>query len=228
MSSPSSSLPLIRISPSEFQFSQTKSGYSSRLRLTNLQQRPVGFKFKTNAPHKFLVKPVVCALTKKGMTVDVIVKSTSAITDTDRFLIQTVALSGDEADGLDSSKVRPKDIVSEPTKNWRKLDPTRIMEDLIQCTLGRRASISSHGSLSPPASPSLVAVSHVYDSMQQQMLPSIEEKPSSGGQLLAKRVFMLMPGIDMSDWSWTEFALFGAICMAIGFFLPAVRYVLLN
>ncbi|ORX69476.1 hypothetical protein DL89DRAFT_284020 [Linderina pennispora] len=211
----SSSVPLIRISPSEFQFSQTKSGYSSRLRLTNLQQRPVGFKFKTNAPHKFLVKPVVCALTKKGMAVDVIVKSTSAITDTDRFLIQTVALSGDEADGLDSSK-------------WRKLDPTRIMEDLIQCTHGRRASISSHGSLSPPASPPLVAVSHVYDSEQQPMLPRIDEKPSSGSQQLAKRVFMLMPGIDMSDWSWTEFALFGAICMAIGFFLPAIRYVLLN
>ncbi|KAJ1823975.1 hypothetical protein LPJ73_009357, partial [Coemansia sp. RSA 2703] len=87
-----------------FQFVESQTGYTSRLRLTSLQQQAVGFKFKTNAPHKFLVKPVVCALTKKGTTVDVIVKSTSPITDADRFLIQTVALDANEAEGLDSTK----------------------------------------------------------------------------------------------------------------------------
>ncbi|KAI8321565.1 hypothetical protein GQ54DRAFT_179700 [Martensiomyces pterosporus] len=218
------SLPLIRISPSEFQFTESKAGYSSRLRLTSLQQRPVGFKFKTNAPHKFLVKPVVCSLTKKGMTVDVIVKSTSPISEADRFLIQTVALSPDEADGLDSAK-------------WRRLDPSRIMEDLIQCTIGRRASVSSQGSISPPSSPSLLAVSHIYDPQTQQHLyhqqqrvwqpeasAKCDQKP---GVSLAKRVYGLVPGIDLADWSWSELALFGAICMLIGFFLPAIRYALM-
>ncbi|KAJ1961254.1 hypothetical protein GGI12_003348 [Dipsacomyces acuminosporus] len=219
------SLPLIRISPSEFQFTESKSGYSSRLRLTNLQQRPVGFKFKTNAPHKFLVKPVVCSLPKKGMAVDVIVKSTSPINDSDRFLIQTVALSPDEAEGLDSAK-------------WRTLDPSRIMEDLIQCTIGRRrSSVSSQGSISslqPPSSPSLLAVSHVYYSQHQQRhgqhLGSMQEQQQKHPQAaasFAKAFYDLIPGIDISDWSWSELALFGAICMLLGFFVPAIRYALL-
>lgn len=103
-----SALPLIRISPSEFQFAVSRSGYTSRLRLTCLQQQPVGFKFKTNAPHKFLVKPVVWALTERGAVVDVVVRSTSPVTDDDRFLIQTVALAAEEAVDLDSAKVRTK------------------------------------------------------------------------------------------------------------------------
>ncbi|KAJ2600547.1 hypothetical protein H4R99_003307 [Coemansia sp. RSA 1722] len=218
-------LPLIRISPSEFQFTESRSGYTSRLRLTSLQNQAVGFKFKTNAPHKFLVKPVVCSLTKKGMAVDVIVKSTSPITDSDRFLIQTVALGFDEAEGLDSAK-------------WRKLDPSRIMEDLIHCTAGRRrSSVSSHGSAS--GSPPLMALSHVYDPFAQQQqqhqtmyskeslyqpLPTHTESEKAMATSLTKRFYQLMPGIDVSDWSWSEFAMFVMACMLLGFIWPAVSY----
>ncbi|KAJ2554134.1 hypothetical protein EV175_002695 [Coemansia sp. RSA 1933] len=207
-------LPLIRISPSEFQFSESRTGYISRLRLTNLQGQAVGFKFKTNAPHKFLVRPVVCSLTAKGMSVDVVVKSTSPITLADRFLIQTVALAAKEAEGLDSTK-------------WRTLDPSRIMEDLIHCTTGRRrSSISSQDSTSPPASPTLVTVSHVYDSyMPTQNHIADEKRDERLANALAKRVYAMVPGIDLNDWSWIEFALFATACFIMGFFLPVIRYI---
>ncbi|KAJ1663034.1 hypothetical protein IW140_005777 [Coemansia sp. RSA 1813] len=207
-----SSLPLIRISPSEFQFSESRTGYISRLRLTNLQGQAVGFKFKTNAPHKFLVRPVVCSLTTKGMAVDVVVKSTSPISEADRFLIQTVALATEEAEGLDSTK-------------WRMLDPSRIMEDLIHCTVGRRrSSISSQDS--PPSSPTLVAVSQVYDSyMPTQHYRSDEKRDERLANALAKRFYAMVPGIDLNDWSWIEFALFAAACFIMGLFLPIIRYI---
>ncbi|KAJ2785692.1 hypothetical protein H4R18_000383 [Coemansia javaensis] len=213
------SLPLIRISPSEFQFAESRSGYTSQLRLTSLQDQAVGFKLKTNAPQKFLVKPVVCSLLQRGMTVDVVVKSTAPITADDRFLIQTVALAPEEAACLDSAK-------------WRTLDPSRIMEDLIYCTMGRRRpSVSSHGSGSPPGSPaSLVAVSPVYSSrppVPAARPPSLGEKAERRlAEGLARRVYDLMPGIDVADFSWPELALFAATCFALGFVLPLLRYML--
>ncbi|KAJ2796547.1 hypothetical protein H4R20_005498, partial [Coemansia guatemalensis] len=194
------SLPLIRISPSEFQFTESRTGYTSRLRLTSLQHQAVGFKFKTNAPQKFLVKPVVCSLTNKGATVDVVVKSTSPITDADRFLIQTVALAPEEAEDLDSAK-------------WRTLDPSRIMEDLIYCTMSRRrssvSSVSSQGSASPTAKLTMPAVSYVYDSYsyqgQSQYTDEKAERKLAVG--LAKRLYSVLPGMDVSEISWSEFAL---------------------
>ncbi|KAJ2368271.1 hypothetical protein H4S01_001678 [Coemansia sp. RSA 2610] len=195
------SLPLIRISPSEFQFTQTSSGYTSRLRLTSLQSQAVGFKFKTNAPHKFLVKPVVCSLTQKGMSVDVVVKSSSPITDVDRFLIQTVALAADEADNLDSTK------------------------DLIYCTVGRRRS-ASQSSASQSDTP-MVAVANVYSTFPYTPPHSVSEKPDARlASSLARRIYATMPGLDISDFSWSEFALFAATCFALGFLLPLIRYLL--
>ncbi|KAJ2488561.1 hypothetical protein IWW37_004711 [Coemansia sp. RSA 2050] len=214
------SLPLIRISPSEFQFTESGSGYTSRLRLTSLQHQAVGFKFKTNAPHKFLVKPVVSSLTKQGMAIDVIVKSTSPITDADRFLIQTVALAANEAEDLDSAK-------------WRTLDPSRIMEDLIHCTSGGRRSSGSASPLSlspatPPGNPSLMTVSHVYH-VQHVHMPNHNQKPeysatSPTSAAWVKRFYAVMPGIDVDDWSWADFAMFAASCILLGFFLPVIRY----
>ncbi|KAJ1834149.1 hypothetical protein LPJ63_002173 [Coemansia sp. RSA 2711] len=208
------SLPLIRISPSEFQFTQTSSGYTSRLRLTSLQSQAVGFKFKTNAPHKFLVKPVVCSLTQKGMSVDVVVKSSSPITDVDRFLIQTVALAADEADNLDSTK-------------WRTLDPSRIMEDLIYCTVGRRRSASQSSASASQSDTPMVAVANVYSTFPYTPPHSVSEKPDARlASSLARRIYATMPGLDISDFSWSEFALFAATCFALGFLLPLIRYLL--
>ncbi|PIA15238.1 hypothetical protein COEREDRAFT_82208 [Coemansia reversa NRRL 1564] len=213
------SLPLIRISPSEFQFAESRTGYTSRLRLTSLQHQAVGFKFKTNAPHKFLVKPVVCSLTNKGATVDVVVKSTSPITDVDRFLIQTVALAPEEAEDLDSTK-------------WRKLDPSRIMEDLIYCTMAQRrlsvSSVSSQGSVSPTKSSIMPAVSYVYDpySYQEQSQYTNEKTEHKFATGLAKRLYSVLPGIDVNEISWSEFALFATTCFILGFLIPLVRLIL--
>ncbi|KAJ1799723.1 hypothetical protein LPJ75_006620, partial [Coemansia sp. RSA 2598] len=141
------------------------------------------------------------------------------------FLIQTVALGPEEAEDLDSAK-------------WRKLDPARIMEDLIHCTAGRRrSSVSSHGS--SPGSPPLVALSHTYDPFahhhQQQQgmygkgtlyrpLPMHTESEKAMATSLTKRFYQLMPGIDISDWSWSEFAMFVMACVLLGFIWPAIRY----
>ncbi|KAJ2696238.1 hypothetical protein H4R19_005764 [Coemansia spiralis] len=210
-------LPLLRISPSEFQFAEAHAGYTSQLRLVSLQHQAVGFKLKTNAPHKFLVKPVVCALTEKGMTVDVVVKSTGPITDADRFLIQSVALAPDEAASLDSAK-------------WRTLDPARIMEDLIYCTMGsgrrRRSSASSHSSDSQPDTRPLVAVTHTASPAATRLLYADEKAERRLADSLARRIYAMLPGIDVADFSWTEFALFAAACFVLGFLLPLLRYAL--
>ncbi|KAJ1805209.1 hypothetical protein LPJ56_006576, partial [Coemansia sp. RSA 2599] len=121
---------------------------------------------------------------------------------------------------------------------WRKLDPARIMEDLIHCTAGRRrSSVSSHGS--SPGSPPLVALSHTYDPFahhhQQQQgmygkgtlyrpLPMHTESEKAMATSLTKRFYQLMPGIDISDWSWSEFAMFVMACVLLGFIWPAIRY----
>ncbi|KAI9472751.1 hypothetical protein LPJ78_001449 [Coemansia sp. RSA 989] len=203
------SLPLIRISPSEFQFTETRSGYTSRLRLTSLQHQAVGFKFKTNAPHKFLVKPVVCSLPQKGMSVDVIVKSSSPITDVDRFLIQTVALAAEEAENLDSTK-------------WRTIDPSRIMEDLVFCTIARRRSASQSSSQS--GNSPLLAVSDMQHFTTQQVLDEKSDRRLANS--FAKRVYAMVPALDIADFSWFEFALFAAICFMLGFALPLARHLL--
>ncbi|KAJ2795819.1 hypothetical protein H4R21_004962 [Coemansia helicoidea] len=215
-------LPLIRVQPAEFQFAEARAGYTSQLRLTSLQSQAVGFKLKTNAPHKFLVKPVVWALTEQGMTVDVVVRSTTPITDADRFLIQTVALAPDEAACLDSAK-------------WRTLDPARIMEDLIHCTMGHRrssvSSVSSHSSDSQPESSPLLAITHTARSAatpaggpRQTASEKAERRLADG---LARRIYGMLPGIDVADFSWTEFALFAAACFVLGFLLPLLRSTLL-
>ncbi|KAJ2331638.1 hypothetical protein GGI00_003164 [Coemansia sp. RSA 2681] len=116
------------------------------------------------------------------------------------------------------------------------------MEDLIHCTSGgRRSSISPSlrsvsplrlSSSPPPANPSLVAVSHIYDSHAQYAhMPSQHQKAeysivttTTASAAWAKRFYAVMPGIDVDDWSWAEFAMFAATCILLGFFLPVIRY----
>ncbi|KAJ3280954.1 hypothetical protein HK104_000304, partial [Borealophlyctis nickersoniae] len=74
-------------------------GFISKITLTNRQPRPVGFKFKTNAPARYSVKPVVGMLDANG-SVDVFVRSETTIHPGDRFLLQNMALTKDEAANL--------------------------------------------------------------------------------------------------------------------------------
>ncbi|KAG0379456.1 hypothetical protein BGX24_000342 [Mortierella sp. AD032] len=60
----SASLPsgeVLRISPQQFYFtaSRVSPGQVSKVKLKNLSSSPVGYKFKTNAPMKYSVKPVL-------------------------------------------------------------------------------------------------------------------------------------------------------------------------
>ncbi|KAJ2910273.1 hypothetical protein GGI21_001036 [Coemansia aciculifera] len=115
------------------------------------------------------------------------------------------------------------------------------MEDLIHCTAGGRRSSTSPSlcSVSPlrlssasspprPVNPSLVAVSHVYDLHgQYDHMPSQHQKAeytTTTSAAWVKRFYAVMPGIDVDDWSWTEFAMFVAACILLGFFLPVIRY----
>ncbi|CAO3677729.1 unnamed protein product [Umbelopsis ramanniana] len=147
--------PAIRISPPEFQFyaSRSSSGYISRLTIRNLIDRPVGFKFKTNAPARYSVKPVLASLAPNAV-MEVYVRSDSEVMPEDKFLIQSLPLTPGEAqDKLSSS-------------TWRLLDRRRITENLINCTMmrGFRAHTISQSStrsptpskfsqLTPPSSP---------------------------------------------------------------------------
>ncbi|KAJ1878427.1 hypothetical protein LPJ66_011894 [Kickxella alabastrina] len=103
------------------------------------------------------------------------------------------------------------------------------MEDLIHCTLGRRrSSISSQGS-SPHGTP-LVSVSHYDPYAQKQEYAGAsyqalgENTDSTMAVALAKRFYQVLPGIDVADWSWLEFAKFVLTCILLGFMLPAIRY----
>ncbi|KAJ1977403.1 hypothetical protein H4R34_003597 [Dimargaris verticillata] len=131
-----SSGPLIRISPSEFHFTaskETPGGYVGRLVVKNLRPSPVGFKFKTNAPEKFSVKPVLGSLERLGESVEIVVRSLSKVKPEDKFLIQTIQLTREESAGLNATK--------------------RIREGFINC---RMASAGSS-----PTSP-LLRQSHHY------------------------------------------------------------------
>ncbi|KAJ1915858.1 hypothetical protein IWQ60_008304 [Tieghemiomyces parasiticus] len=106
----------------------------------------VGFKFKTNAPDKFSVKPVLGALTQLAETVEVTVRSLQPISPEDQFLIQTIHLAPEECQGLNSAK-------------WRTFHSRRIHEGFINCRTSpstgcspRMTPVPSQTLYSPPSS----------------------------------------------------------------------------
>ncbi|RUS30802.1 PapD-like protein, partial [Jimgerdemannia flammicorona] len=144
--------PVIRISPPEFQFytSRHSNGFISRLTVKNLKNNPVGFKFKTNAPLRYSVKPVLAVLqpnaslevfgTRRLADCDrLIFRSESQINPVDRFLIQSVLLTEEEAALTNSS-------------TWKQIDRRRLMENFINCCMmrGARPRSSSAESMSQP------------------------------------------------------------------------------
>ncbi|KAM3586309.1 hypothetical protein VKS41_002831 [Umbelopsis sp. WA50703] len=136
--------PAIRISPPEFQFyaSRSSSGYISRLTIRNLIDRPVGFKFKTNAPARYSVKPVLASLAPNAV-MEVYVRSDSEVMPEDKFLIQSLPLTSAETfEKLTST-------------TWRLLDRRRITENFINCTMMRgfrTHTLSSSSTRSPTPS----------------------------------------------------------------------------
>ncbi|KAG0209915.1 Motile sperm domain-containing protein 2 [Mortierella sp. GBA30] len=145
---------LLRISPQTFQFTASKvsSGLVSKLKIKNLMNNPVGYKFKTNAPLRYSVKPVLGVLAP-GQSIEVFVRCESWVNPQDRFLLQSVALGEEESQGIDAA-------------TWKQIDRRRIIESFIQCssssTLSMREPQDDGGSLSSSSSnSSRTTTSHV-------------------------------------------------------------------
>ncbi|KAL1921690.1 uncharacterized protein VTP21DRAFT_10332 [Calcarisporiella thermophila] len=129
--------PLIRIAPPEFQFHPAKNGIGlvSRLTVRNLLQNSIAIKFKTNAPLRYSVKPVQAVLAPRE-SIQIYVRSDGPPQEVDRFLMQSVSLTADEAKAMDA-------------EGWRRIERWRIMENLINCRIAdgmlRRESAGQMG-----------------------------------------------------------------------------------
>ncbi|KAF9147654.1 hypothetical protein BG015_010668 [Linnemannia schmuckeri] len=113
---------VLRISPQQFHFtaSRISPGQVSKVKLKNLSSSPVGYKFKTNAPMKYSVKPVLGVLAPDE-SVKIFVRSDNWVSPQDRFLLQSIVLKDDEeAQSIDS-------------RSWKSLDPKRFIECYIPC-----------------------------------------------------------------------------------------------
>ncbi|CAO3663489.1 unnamed protein product [Umbelopsis ramanniana] len=111
--------PVIRISPPEFQFYPVRqgAGFTARLHVKNLIENSVAFKFKTNAPTRYSVKPVLAVL-HPGDAIETYVRSETPISDQDKFLIQSVPLTEEESDmEMTSAEVKKKNEYTKEERN---------------------------------------------------------------------------------------------------------------
>ncbi|KAG0246923.1 phosphatidylinositol-binding protein scs2 [Mortierella sp. GBA43] len=163
---------LVQISPPRFQFgaSRVSAGQVSKIKLKNKSSAPVGYKFKTNAPMKYSVKPVLGAL-GPGESVKIFVRTQGWISPQDKFLLQSVSLTEDEQQVLDATV-------------WKTLDPKRFVEYYIPCTspsaLSLRDLEEDVGSLSSSSAASSVASSpsfHAYDTVRSGQHPHSPHQP---------------------------------------------------
>ncbi|KAG0321510.1 Motile sperm domain-containing protein 2 [Dissophora globulifera] len=122
--------------------SRVSSGLVSKLKIKNLLQTPVGYKFKTNAPLRYSVKPVLGVL-QPGQSIEVFVRCESWVNPQDRFLLQSVSLGEDESKQIDAV-------------TWKDIDRRRFVENFIQCssssTLSMRDPQDDGGSVSSSSS----------------------------------------------------------------------------
>ncbi|KAF9938399.1 Motile sperm domain-containing protein 2 [Modicella reniformis] len=120
---------LLQLSPPRFQFgaSRVSAGQVSKIKLKNLTSALVGYKFKTNAPTKYSVKPALGAL-GPGESVKVFVRTEGWNNPQDRFLLQSISLTEDDRLTLNSH-------------TWKNLDTKRFVETYILCTSSSALSL---------------------------------------------------------------------------------------
>ncbi|KAF9187699.1 hypothetical protein BGZ51_001146 [Haplosporangium sp. Z 767] len=173
---------LLRISPQNFQFTASKvsSGLVSKLKIKNLSSTPVGYKFKTNAPLRYSVKPVLGVLTPE-QSIEIFVRCESWVNPQDRFLLQSVALAEEESELIDAVA-------------WKKLDRRRINESFIQCssssTLAMRDPQDEIGSLSSSSNSSSTTSSVVSSAHSDKTRPHHafqQNQPQQPGLSVPKR-----------------------------------------
>ncbi|KAI8806395.1 hypothetical protein BJ742DRAFT_363164 [Cladochytrium replicatum] len=114
---------LLTIFPREFAFHVARSnkGMIARTLLTNRSsERTVGFKFKTNAPGRFSVSPVL-GIVYPQSSVEIYVRSQSAeFMPSDSFMVETVDLNISEVSTL-------------TPLTWRELPTSRILSVYLSC-----------------------------------------------------------------------------------------------
>ncbi|KAI9011097.1 PapD-like protein [Gaertneriomyces semiglobifer] len=124
----------LSLTPSRLLFSPTKSNTSliARITLTNIcpSRAAVAYKFKTNSPARYSVKPVLGWI-KYGDSVDVLVRANplgvagdiAGVEKGDRFLVQSLPLDSGEmpVDGGLSSD------------GWKRLDKRNLVETFVDC-----------------------------------------------------------------------------------------------
>ncbi|RKP25558.1 hypothetical protein SYNPS1DRAFT_28714 [Syncephalis pseudoplumigaleata] len=139
----------IRVSPSEFSFQASKANPHVLVGRVSLRivaaDAPIGFKFKTNAPDRYSIRPVLGVLSPSGESVEIFARCEGAVQPDDRFMIESIALTEEEARQLDSKK------------QWKHFDRRRIVENFIHCRVphhlhSRQGSVSSFhtANLAPP------------------------------------------------------------------------------
>ncbi|KAK3845433.1 MAG: hypothetical protein J3R72DRAFT_435790 [Linnemannia gamsii] len=186
----SASLPsgeVLRISPQQFYFtaSRVSPGQVSKVKLKNLSSSPVGYKFKTNAPMKYSVKPVLGVLAPDE-SVKIFVRCDNWISPQDRFLLQSIILTDNEAQCMDSSA-------------WKSLDPKRFIECYIPCisvsVLSLRDPEDDTGSLSSSSTTSTSTTSshispplHAID-LTRLPPPQLQRSSSLSGSSSRQQVF---------------------------------------
>ncbi|KAJ3378948.1 hypothetical protein HDU92_007010 [Lobulomyces angularis] len=100
---------------------------------------PIGYKFKTNAPARYSVKPVLGVL-EPHCSINILVRTEGNINATDRFLIQTVSLTSDESLIINSN-------------TWKQLDRSRLYENFIDCKIDLNNNFNKSNSSSPSDKP---------------------------------------------------------------------------
>ncbi|KAG0002779.1 hypothetical protein BGZ80_000947 [Entomortierella chlamydospora] len=165
---------LLQISPQQFQFtaSRVAPGQVSKVKLKNLSSTPVGFKFKTNAPTKYSVKPVL-GVVSPGETVKVFVRSDGWINPQDKFLLQTISLNEDEGKALDPP-------------SWKAFDPKRFIESYIPCSSVSALTIRDHEDDSGAISSSSASSPpfHAYDANRSS--GSLQRSPARQQQVFER------------------------------------------
>ncbi|KAG0292031.1 phosphatidylinositol-binding protein scs2 [Linnemannia gamsii] len=152
--------------------SKVSSGLVSKLKIKNLHATPVGYKFKTNAPLRYSVKPVLGVLAP-GQSIEVFVRCESWVNPQDRFLLQSVSLTEPESQHIDAV-------------TWKEIDRRRLVENYIQCssssTLSIREPQDDGGSLSSSSNCSSGSSSRTSPTRSSPARPQQQQQRGQLGQ----------------------------------------------
>ncbi|KAI8823599.1 uncharacterized protein EV422DRAFT_361616 [Fimicolochytrium jonesii] len=214
----------LTLSPCDLFFTPTRSnvGVIAKITLHNTHHsgNAVGYKIKTNAPARYSVKNVIGVLPQGGMC-DVLVRSESTIQPDDRFLLQTIRLSEEEAKRLDSTK-------------WRTLDRARMTDTFIDCkvspTRPRGFSNCSFSSTSTTsAALALSSSPQQYRRLSSSTSTPPSSRPQSGSpssllsQSQQKQIQQPFSSAAAMRFTKVDLIMFSVLCLLLGVAMPYTK-----